>query len=152
RAVTHRGQRVRALGVAMPGSGLRDRMRRMASGLPAPPLSRVRLASTVVLCALSTVVFAGATLASRPPSFIDHGPAHTWQTARRKPKFDVVSIRPCGPNSALGTGGRGGVATELSPGRLVGNCLRLMDMITNAYIRFADGRGHDAWLSRDTTV
>jgi uncharacterized protein (TIGR03435 family) len=156
RSVARRGRRVQTLGMAMPGGHLVTRLHRIADAPLARPTSRARLACTVALCATSTALFAAAALTPRTPSFVD---GRAEQAAGAIPKFDVVSVKPCDPNDpgsrgtrsgGSGRGGSGGSA--VSPDRLVEHCLTLYNMIQNAYIRFADGRGHDAWTTIGTPI
>jgi uncharacterized protein (TIGR03435 family) len=57
--------------------------------------------------------------------------------AAERPKFQVASIRPCDPNY-VPPGGRGGPgATD----RFRRNCVTIRSLISDAYIRFADGEG-----------
>jgi len=57
-----------------------------------------------------------------------------------RPKFVVASIKPCGDGgfSADKKGGGGG-AGDLSPGTLHLDCSTVMDLITGAYVLFANG-------------
>jgi uncharacterized protein (TIGR03435 family) len=140
RAIARRGARLDVVGMAMPGTGLKPRLRQILYGLPIPPVSRTRALSTIAFCAGLSVVFGGGTLAER---------AVTTQVAQAK--FDVVSIKPCGPKGSGGSRS-GGAGASVSPHRLVEDCLTLYNMIQNAYIRFADGRGHDPWAFADTPI
>jgi hypothetical protein len=61
RSVLRTGARVKVLGMAMPGSFLPQRIRRILEGRPAQRLSRARLACMAVACAMVSAVFtAGA--------------------------------------------------------------------------------------------
>jgi uncharacterized protein (TIGR03435 family) len=158
RSVASRGHRLRAVGMAMPGGGLRARLERIGHAPLALRTSRARLACTIVLCAASTAFFAGATLTARTTAAIDPA-AVLAQAAGAIPKFDVVSVKPCDPNDRGSHGTRGGgsgrggsSAVAVSRDRLVEHCLTLMNLIQNAYIRFADGRSHDAWGIFDTPI
>ncbi len=66
------------------------------------------------------------------------GPASDRLQADSRPRFDVVSLRPCAP-SAPGPG-RGGSAGTASPGRLRIDCQSLFSLIHTAYQVYADGR------------
>ncbi len=155
RSVATRGHRVRAVGMAMAGGGLRARLQRIAAAPLARPMSPARVVCTVALCAASTSLFAGATLTPRTTAGIDPGGV-TRQASGAIPKFDVVSVKPCGPGSqgtrSSGSGRGSGAGTAVSPDRLVEHCLTLMNLIQNAYIRFANGRGHDGWAIRNTPI
>jgi len=53
-----------------------------------------------------------------------------------RPKFDAASIRPCDPNSPRpGRGGGGGDSS-----RFRRDCVTVKSLITDAYVRFADGQ------------
>jgi bla regulator protein blaR1 len=161
RSVTREGRRVNVVGMAMPGSGLTKRMRQILDGRPAQSISRSRLAVTVALCATSSVVFAGATLAPRAAS---DGPQDSAAVSAAAPRFEVVSIKPC-KDGDLPFDGRGGGAgpSRPSPGRLHLDCVTLTGgkgLIRRAYGVFADGRlrrhwtalqveGGPAWASSD---
>ena len=55
-------------------------------------------------------------------------------------KFDVASVKLCGPGEAS-SGGRGGSAGRIatSPGRLMAACQTVDDLIREAYLRHPDG-------------
>ena len=67
-----------------------------------------------------------------------------------RPKFDVASIRPCDPDAAQpgGRGGKGGNGNA----RYRRNCVTVMTLIENAYIRFADGKNRSPMLTQLTKV
>lgn len=136
RAVKARGLRLRAVGMAMPGSHLEQRLRRILSDAPAPSISRARVAWTAALCALSTVVFAAAGVT---PSGTKDLAQQT--SAAAYPTFDVVSVRPCAPGALGQTRGASGDSGG-SPGLLYLQCLSPYTMMQEAYIYFANGRGH----------
>ena len=61
RSVLRTGVRVKVLGMAMPGSFLPQRIRRILEGRPAKPISRLRMACMVAACgALSAIFTVGA--------------------------------------------------------------------------------------------
>ena len=61
RSVQESGARVTAVGMAMPGTFLPQRIRRIVEGAPVQRVSRVRLVSVGAVCAVvSTVFTAGA--------------------------------------------------------------------------------------------
>jgi VWFA-related protein len=68
RSVLQTGVRVKVLGMAMPGSFLPQRIRRILEGRPAPRISRVRMASLGVACATVSAVFATGVVDRRMPA------------------------------------------------------------------------------------
>jgi bla regulator protein BlaR1 len=110
RSVERAGTRIDALGMAMPGAFLPQRIRRMLSGAPVPRISRPRVACAVAVCAVAAVILAPATLV-RAQSGTAKGPI-----------FDVVSIRPTAriegggdPDGGRSGGGGGGGYRNLPP-------------------------------------
>jgi beta-lactamase regulating signal transducer with metallopeptidase domain len=65
RALMSRGPRLNVAGMAMPGTGLPDRIRRMFEEGTMTPLSRTRVVCTMALCTTSAIVVAATTLAPR---------------------------------------------------------------------------------------
>ena len=78
RSVQRAGTRIDAVGMAMPGIGLKHRIRRMLSGVPVPRISRPRMACTVAVCAIAAAILAAGTLVRA------QSPA---------PRFDVASVK-----------------------------------------------------------
>ncbi len=75
-----------------------------------------------------------------------HAPAARAQSAAvPAPKWEVTSVRRCAAPPAE-NGGRGGIGGN-SPGRYVVKCGTVENLIQDAYITFADGRGFNphAW-------
>ncbi len=70
RSVGQSGMRLKAVGMAMPGSSLPQRVRRILSSGPAPRLSRVRALSVALGCIMLSAVFAAASI-DRAPSVPD---------------------------------------------------------------------------------
>ena len=68
RLVTRSGVRLNIAGMAMPGSSLRRRIRRILEGGPVPPVSRMRMASVCVACAISCTAIAATTLDHARPN------------------------------------------------------------------------------------
>ncbi len=68
-----------------------------------------------------------------------------------RPQFEVASIRPCDPNAAQ-AGGRGGGKAGGSTTRYRRNCVTVMTLIENAYIRFAGGENRSPLLTRMTKI
>jgi beta-lactamase regulating signal transducer with metallopeptidase domain len=67
RAVTRAGSRVKVVGMALPGPRLARRIRQILNSAPAPRISRVRMACTAAVCAVSSAVCAAATLEHADP-------------------------------------------------------------------------------------
>jgi beta-lactamase regulating signal transducer with metallopeptidase domain len=63
REIRRHGRRLDVLGMAMPGSNLAERMRRIFEESPMKPLTRTRVVCTLVLCAASSIVCAAGILA-----------------------------------------------------------------------------------------
>jgi hypothetical protein len=62
RSVARSGARLHVTGMAMPGSFLQQRIRRILEGGQAPRISRTRMACVAVACAVTCAVFAAGTL------------------------------------------------------------------------------------------
>jgi bla regulator protein blaR1 len=62
RSVQRAGTRVNAIGMAMPGSHLPKRINKIISGVSAPRVSPVRMASAALVCATFSALFATGTL------------------------------------------------------------------------------------------
>lgn len=73
-----------------------------------------------------------------------------------KPRFDVVSIKPCAadtPGQARATSdGRGGGGPITSPGRLYMQCFSVSTLISESYIFFAGGRPNGMVSARNVVV
>jgi len=67
RTVLRTGARVKVLGMAMPGSFLPQRIRRILEGRPAQRISRVRMVCMAVACAAVSAVFAAGAVDRRMP-------------------------------------------------------------------------------------
>jgi BlaR1 peptidase M56/Polysaccharide biosynthesis/export protein len=67
RSVLRTGVRVKVLGMAMPGSFLPQRIRRILEGRPAQRISRARMACMVVACAMVSAVFTAGAVDRRLP-------------------------------------------------------------------------------------
>ena len=105
RSVERAGNRINAVGMAMPGIGLKH------SGVPVPRISRPRMACTVAVCAVAAAILAAATLVRA-------------QSGAR-PKFEVASIRPA--DSA------GGALRQIKPDGLTYRNRNLAEYIRLAY-------------------
>jgi beta-lactamase regulating signal transducer with metallopeptidase domain len=67
RSVLRTGSRVKVLGMAMPGSSLPHRIRRILQGRPAQRISRVRMVCMGVACVVVSAVFATGAVDRRMP-------------------------------------------------------------------------------------
>jgi uncharacterized protein (TIGR03435 family) len=63
RVVRRAGMRVNVTGMAMPGSYLPQRVRKIVAGVGAPRISHTRMAGAAVACTICSVMFAAGTLA-----------------------------------------------------------------------------------------
>ncbi len=88
RSVMRAGTRFAVLGMAMPGSGLPGRVKKILDGARPARMSRLRLVGTSAACIAAMVVFGAAT--------IERVRAQTTAPAA-KPKFEAASIRPASP-------------------------------------------------------
>ncbi len=108
KSVERVGTRIDALGMAMPGRFLPQRIRRMLTSAPAPRISRPRMACTATVCAAAAAILAASTL------------VHAQSKAPPGPVFEVASIRPSTPSVGFGGAGRsgpGGPKPQVSHGR-----------------------------------
>jgi len=96
RSVQRAGARVEVMGMAMPGVFLPQRIRRMLSGVPAPRISRWRMACAAAVCAGVAAMLGVGTLVH----------AQSSSKAQPGPAFEVASIRPSDPNGGGGGGGK----------------------------------------------
>ena len=123
RSVERAGTRVDAVGMAMPGIGLKHRIQQMLSGVPVPKISGPRMACTVAVCAAAAAIFTAGTL------------VHA-QSADTGPKFDVAAIKPGGPGGGGGKskdgGGGGGPRSGVDHKRF-NYTGTLMGLIVKAY-------------------
>ncbi|MDR3703061.1 MAG: TIGR03435 family protein [Candidatus Sulfopaludibacter sp.] len=74
RAVERSGMRIDVLGMAMPGSSLPRRIRRILSARPRPPVSRARTVCAAGACLLLSGAFAAGALVRRNPPVRVHAP------------------------------------------------------------------------------
>jgi uncharacterized protein (TIGR03435 family) len=103
------------------------------------------------------VIFIAATIGLTAQS--PHGAS---ATSAQRPKFDVVSVKPCPPaglpGPASGEGGGRGTGPQYSPGRLRMQCMTVGSMMATAYLgMFGNGDGllnympsigDDSWLRK----
>ncbi len=119
RTVARAHGRVRLVGMAMPGSGLSERLRLILRGLPSARVSRTRAVCTMAFCVGSTAIFAAGTPTERVKDQI---------------KFEAVSIRPCAETGETsGRGGGGGMRNAITPGYASWGCVSLSQLIDQAY-------------------
>jgi uncharacterized protein (TIGR03435 family) len=90
RLVERAGTRIDAVGMAMPGVGLKHRIRQMLSGVPVPRISRPRMACTVAVCAGAAAILAAGTLVD------------AQSKTQSRVQFEVASIKPS--NLRIGDG------------------------------------------------
>ena len=123
--------KIDALGVAMPGARLPERVRQIVNGGAATRISGARVALLAAAFAALCVTFASGTLTdARQIS------SQSASTSSR-PKFDVASVKPCGPQSGGRGPGGSGVGTSVvswSPGRITMNCEPVDVLILAAYV------------------
>jgi len=123
RSVQREGARIESVGMAMPGIGLKHRIRQMLSGVPVPRISRPRMACTVAVCATAAAILGAGTL------------VRAQSTTAAAPKWEVASIRSC---KDFGQGERG-ANKNLSPNRMTLYCYVGQSLLLSAYLQFADG-------------
>jgi bla regulator protein blaR1 len=148
RSVQRAGTRIEAVGMAMPGIGLKHRIRRMLSGVPVPRISRPRMACTVAVCACAAMILAAGTL--------------VHAQSKQGPVFEVASVRHSDPNAGgdgQSKGGGGGPRNRLDHGRFTYTGT-LFDLVAKAYglngctllaekTSCALLSGGPAWLTKD---
>ena len=133
RSVERAGTRIEAVGMAMPGIGLKHRIRQMLSGVPVPRISRPRIACTIVVSAVAAAILAAGTLV--------HAQSPT-------PKFEVASVK-----TISGGGGRrseGGL--HFAPGVIASTPggITVRQIILEAYhLTRSQLSGGPGWLDSD---
>src|SRR5262249_54018987 len=89
RSVSRSGSRLGIVGMAMPGSLLRQRIRQILNSCGALPISRTRIVVAVAACATSSALLASGTLAHARAHLQPgtSGLVHSsiWQAAGRRP-------------------------------------------------------------------
>jgi hypothetical protein len=125
-----------------------------SSLVPRSELVRRAALAFVEVLALAMPGFVG--ILSSPPVHAQP-PQQVQSGAVATPKFEVASIKPCDPTSALFL--RGGGPPTLTPRSLTVNCQRLSGIIFTAYLIYAEGHrkvvpplpieGAPAWLDQD---
>jgi len=138
RSVERAGTRIDAVGMAMPGIGLKHRIQRMLSGVSVPKISRPRMACTVAVCTAAAAIFTAGTL------------VHA-QSAKSQLAFEVASIRPGNPNAGGGDGksktkdGGSGLRSGLDHGKFNFSST-LFGLIVRAYAMTGCGELSDCEL------
>ena len=122
RSVQRAGTRIEAVGMAMPGIGLKHRIRQILSGVPVPRISRPRMACTLATCAAAATILAAGTLVR----------AQSSAEAEAGPQFEVETVKPT-PLDYQGPTGLGG-----SKGRLTITHYTLKQMMKYAYVPHPD--------------
>jgi uncharacterized protein (TIGR03435 family) len=88
-----------------------------------------------------SVVAAGLVIAISPMRVVSG--AAMDQAAGDRPRFDVVSVKPCDPNAVPPSAtGRGANMGSTSPGRFVIECQSAMSLIHTAFVGYAGGRAN----------
>jgi bla regulator protein BlaR1 len=127
RAVMRSGSRVNIVGVAMPGGFLAQRIRHIVENVPAPRISRTRMACVVAVCTITCTAFAAGRLERTRQS--PAAPAN-------RPAFDSVSIK-------LSKSADPRMLIQFQPGgRLVTTNLPVRVLVSTAYqLSLGMGRG-----------
>jgi beta-lactamase regulating signal transducer with metallopeptidase domain len=103
RAVSRQGARIGILGMAMPGSGLPRRIRRILQEAPTPPATRVQIATVAVACLMLSAVFAAAGVERQIPRLrvllpeLPHAPLAVSRPAARPPVLRAQERTPAAP-------------------------------------------------------
>jgi len=131
----------------------------LALGAPLAYLAASAQTVTVVQHAIAAPIFVPSSVPGKPLLIAQATPTPAPQpAATARPKFDVASIKPCDPNAAMPGGRSGPTPTP----RFRRECVTVMTLIQDAYLRFADGtrgspaatvlikiEGGPAWLNSD---
>ena len=97
RVLRRQGRRLNVAGMAMPGSGLQDRMRHIFEEAPMTSLSRTRVICMLAFCTTSSVIFAAGVLAPRTLAVV---PLHASAIAPGHLDIALVAPPPNTPVSA----------------------------------------------------
>ena len=111
RSVKRAGSRIDAVGMAMPGIGLKHRIRQMLSSVAVPRISRPRMAITAVACAILSATLATGTLVRAQ--------------SETRPEFEVASIKPSNSDGVS--------VRQIKPGSLTYRNRNLAEYIRLAY-------------------
>lgn len=94
RSVKRSGTRLNIAGLAMPGSGLPRRIRRILEGGPVPHTSRTRMAAVCFACAISSTAIAAGTLDhAQPNSAAEQTPPVSASAPHSAPKFALADLK-----------------------------------------------------------
>jgi uncharacterized protein (TIGR03435 family) len=108
-------------------------------------------AAAIVMLGVPLAYLAASVRESIPPTLPLTAPViaqvKVQPTVEERPKFDVASIRPCDPNY-VPAGGRGGAPKD----RFRRNCVTVASLISDAYIRFADGQDRSPMMTTLTQI
>jgi uncharacterized protein (TIGR03435 family) len=132
------------------GSDLRKRVAAILVNRVGLQLSLVRKV-TLAIAAVLAIALPLATGMIVAPLGAQSPPVNGAGTTAQAAKFDVVSVKPCEPNAPGQSRGGGGTPIT-SPGRLYLQCYPLSTLFQEAYISFADGRGHGLTATLDVSV
>ena len=173
RAVQQAGTRVNVVAMAMPGSYLPYRVKKIIGGVRAPKISRVRLACAVVACAIPAALFAAGTLehapqllplwplparpVPSPPVLIAQATAPVSAPTRVELapprddlKFEVASVRaldPVEPNTNGGFRFTGGPGTK-DPERIRYTQAPIFQFLARAFRMQADQIAGPSWVTQ----
>ena len=155
RTVMHSGSRLNAIGTAMPGPRLPDRIRQIVGAIPSTHISRTRLACLAALCAALCASFASGTLgharqaSSGRASTVTPAAPHVSRESPKLPelRFDAASLRPRDHDEPVGI-----IGMQTFPGRLLELCASLNDLIWYAYhITWVHPEGLPDWARKPCT-
>ena len=174
RAVQRAGTRVHVVAMAMPGSYLPQRVRKIMDGVRALRISRTRMACTALACAIPAVLFAAGSLdhipqtlplvplparpLPQPPVLLAQAPAQAKAPeAAAKPEFDVAVIKQNkgGETNLQGLAPGEGQGSVLPGGQFTMRNQTLKTLLGFAfypqYQRFRDSLiiGAPAWVDTD---
>jgi TonB family protein len=90
RSVMRSGARLNIAGMAMPGSSLPQRIRKIIEGGPAPRVSRTRMACVAAACAITCTVFAVGTLGRAQQSVPEQSNNAEREPAPDDPRFGEI--------------------------------------------------------------
>ncbi len=151
RAVMQAGARFPPLGMAMPGSALPHRIKKILEVAMPARLSRTRMLCAIAACAVMGALFGAGTLDHIPadlplrplPAFaLPQPPVLIAQTrtepvpvapAPAKLEFEVASVRPATPGQGRGRGGNGPSTFRTDPGLFVATNTPLKQFFRFAY-------------------
>src|SRR5205807_791308 len=92
RAVQQIGTRVRIVGMAMPGTFLPQRIRRILAARPTQPISRMRMACVAVACTAVATVFTAGTV-----GYAQNRTDAQAVTSAKSPETPVPARKPTNP-------------------------------------------------------